>query len=103
MVPSTDKPWQKKLRALKPSGSGRKRGGQKGHKGHKRELLETEACDAVHSVMPESCGHCATSLTRQPSAGLRRHLRIAPWEVFRGFFEGGLLHRALTVRASSMH
>lgn len=73
MAPSSDKPWQKKLRALKPSGSGRKRGGQKGHKGHKRELLETEACDAVHSVMPESCGHCATSLTGQPSAGLRRH------------------------------
>jgi transposase len=41
LPPSSDTPWNKpKLRPSIPSG--KKRGGQKGHKGHHRELVPTD-------------------------------------------------------------
>jgi transposase len=41
---------------------GRKRGGQKGHRGHHRMLLPSERVDEVVLHTPESCGHCGHSL-----------------------------------------
>lgn len=52
--PSSDLPFNKPKRD-KQSKSGRKRGGQKGHKGHRQQLLPT---DHTIPVMPQcTCGH----------------------------------------------
>jgi transposase len=59
--PSSD-PWFKG-RPQKPrrQKGKRKQGGQKGHKGHHRELLPPEQCRNVEEVHPEQCRHCGSS------------------------------------------
>jgi len=42
--------------------SGRKRGGQKGHRGSHRALLPVERVDTVIDVFPEACEECAHPL-----------------------------------------
>lgn len=54
--PSSDPPWVKPRPKRKPSG--RKAGGQPGHKGVHRQLLPTEAVDKVERHAPEVCQHC---------------------------------------------
>src|ERR671933_257842 len=66
--PSTDLP-QARPRQKAPA-TGRKRGGQPGHRGAYRALLPVEQADEVVVVVPEVCRHC-----RQPfpePAGHRR-------------------------------
>lgn len=58
--PSSDPPWTPRPRGKERTG--RKRGGQKGHKGHHRELLAPEECDAVMEHRPSRCIDCGTSL-----------------------------------------
>ncbi len=48
--PSSDGPGKKYVRHQKPSG--KKRGGQPGHKGHKRALLPPEQVDQHHDCIP---------------------------------------------------
>jgi transposase len=50
-------------RRKKPTG--RKRGGQKGHKGAHRRLLEPEQVDEVHDLHPEHCEGCAAQLAKR--------------------------------------
>jgi transposase len=66
--PSSDPP-QAPARPKAPS-SGRKRGGQPGHRGVCRALLPVEQVDEVVEIVPEVCRHCGQHLP-QP-AGRRR-------------------------------
>jgi len=56
----------------------RKAGGQPGHAGHHRPMVEPERVDRVVAVVPERCGHCGHGLSAPPeqagSAGdVHRH------------------------------
>src|SRR5947208_13595257 len=55
--PSSSDPPQTPARP-KPPPSGRKRGGQPGHRGTYRALLPVEQVDEVVPVVPERCRHC---------------------------------------------
>jgi transposase len=69
--PSSDPP-QASARPKAPS-SGRKRGGQSGHRGAFRALLPVEQVDEVKVVVPEACRHCRQPL---PESASRRG---RPW------------------------
>ena len=70
--PSSDPPGKRDERP-KPKASGRKRGGQPGHKGHRRELLPPEAVTATEEHFPEKCAACKADLPRQPCDDPIRH------------------------------
>jgi transposase len=70
--PSSDLPHAVHKRPASPTG--RKRGGQPGHRGHCRSLLPTEQIDAVVVVAPEHCRYCQQPF---PSPKARRPSR--PW------------------------
>ncbi len=55
--PSSDAPWSKRRRQRKPA-SGKKQGGQPGHEGASRELLDASAVDALHDHRPVVCPSC---------------------------------------------
>jgi transposase len=57
--PSSDPPGMGRP-PKKPTG--KKRGGQKGHRGHHRKRVAAERVDAVVPHRPEACGHCGHSL-----------------------------------------
>src|SRR5688572_24191985 len=54
--PSTDPPQAPPRQKAPPTG--RKRGGQPGHRGAFRALLPVEQVDQIVAVVPESCRHC---------------------------------------------
>jgi transposase len=58
--PSADPPWQ--ARPPRTTGSGRKRGGQPGHRGHTRSWVPPAALTATHEYFPAQCGGCGTAL-----------------------------------------
>lgn len=57
---SSDPTWAPNLRPKKPTG--RRPGGQKGHKGHCRQLLPPEEVDEVVEHAPARCGRCGAAL-----------------------------------------
>lgn len=59
--PSSDSPAQRDARASKP-GSDRTRGGQPGHKGHKRTLVAPERVNRRVPCDPQRCRRCAEDL-----------------------------------------
>ena len=63
--PSSDPPGAVR-RGANPTG--RKPGGQPGHKGHKRELLPVEQVDCVVRLAPDTCGHCRGPVVEKPEA-----------------------------------
>lgn len=72
--PSSDPPWL--LRGAKRTPSGRKPGGQPGHKKNERALLPAERVDESHEVWPTVCGGCQKSLiaeTRTEVGEVVRH------------------------------
>src|SRR5215217_4592067 len=72
--PSSDPP-QAPARPKAPP-SGRKRGGQPGHRGACRALLPVEQVDEVVVVVPERCRHCGQAFPDTPArrgAGVWRH------------------------------
>src|SRR5215208_1966061 len=69
--PSSDPP-QAPARSKAPP-SGRKRGGQPGHRGTWRALLSVEQVDAVVVVAPEVCRHCGQPF---PASAGRRRSRV---------------------------
>jgi transposase len=56
--------------------SGRKRGGQKGHRGMYRELLAPEHVDEFVDLFPEACLGCAAHLPRVIDAGALRYQQL---------------------------
>lgn len=56
--PSSDGVGRRKSTRKPKRRSGRKRGGQPGHKGNKREILEAELLDRVVNIFPEVCEFC---------------------------------------------
>jgi transposase len=73
--PSSDPPG---TRRKEPSGTGRKRGGQPGHPGAKRELLPEEEVDEVKRFVPKRCGQCRTHLRGEDPAPLRHQVTEVP-------------------------
>jgi transposase len=69
--PSSDPPRVKRAPDRKPSG--RARGGQRGHKGSRRELLPPEQVSEVHHLMPSTCSACGEALPEVPDAEPLRH------------------------------
>jgi transposase len=69
--PSSDPPQVAGKRRARPSG--RKRGGQPGHRGAYRALLPVEQVDEIVAVVPEQCRHCGQSF---PETGVRRTSRV---------------------------
>ncbi len=67
--PSSDPPSV--IRGLKTP-TGRRRGGQPGHEGHKRKLLPREKVDFIVPLVPEECDHCGAGL-RGIDVAPRRH------------------------------
>lgn len=58
--PSSDGPGVVRERK---KATGKKRGGQPGHRGHHRKLLGPERVDEVVIHRPDACGHCGHDLT----------------------------------------
>lgn len=58
--PSSDPPWKPKPNRRQPSG--RSRGGQPGHPGHKRLRVPLQEGDIQHRYAPESCEHCCAAI-----------------------------------------
>jgi transposase len=56
--------------------SGRKRGGQKGHRGSYRELLPPELVDAVVDLFPDTCLGCARPLPRDADLAACRYQQL---------------------------
>ena len=69
--PSSDRP-QGPVRPKAPP-SGRKRGGQPGHRGAFRALLPVEQADEIVAVVPERCRHCQQPFPENPA---RRNGRV---------------------------
>jgi len=57
--PSSDRPGVKRERK---EPTGRKPGGQPGHKGHRREVLPPQKVDEVVAVQPKGCSRCGGEL-----------------------------------------
>jgi transposase len=70
--PSSDPPAERDERQ-KPKPSGKQRGGQPGHKGHRRELLPPEAVTATEDHFPKMCDACGEGLPREPCGEPFRH------------------------------
>jgi transposase len=73
--PSSDPPG---TRRKEPSSTGRKRGGQPGHPGAKRELLPLEQVDELKRYIPKRCGQCRTQLRGEDPAPLRHQVTEVP-------------------------
>jgi transposase len=68
LPPSTEHPHAKPKRKPKP-GKKRKKGGQKGHKRHSRQLVPSDQCATVTPCYPQACRRCGGELQtdeRQP-------------------------------------
>jgi transposase len=70
--PSSDPPQAPRRPGGTPSG--RRRGGQPGHRAHQRAVIPPERVDHIVDHWPTTCGHCAAPLTAvAPSAGFVAH------------------------------
>jgi len=58
--PSSDPPWTPKPNRRQPTG--KKRGGQPGHPGHRRACVPLAQVDTRHEYVPIACTHCQTLL-----------------------------------------
>jgi transposase len=73
--PSNDPPGARQQRKDRGTGrrSGRRRGAQPGHRGHRRDLLPPEQVDEVVDHYPPQCGNCWAALARVPDADATRY------------------------------
>jgi transposase len=60
--PSSDPPWLVKPKPALPKPTGRKPGGQPGHKGTTRDLLPPDQVDEIRMIRPEACRGCGARL-----------------------------------------
>lgn len=73
LPPSSDRPGVRAGYAgKKPKGKGA-RGGQRGHRGSRRELLPAERVDDVVDFFPSHCEHCAEALPRTADPNAKRY------------------------------
>jgi transposase len=86
--PSSDAPNQQTYPPKQPSG--RKRGGQPGHKKHERTLLPLEKARLVMEVKPPLCERCGKKLSGEDLCP-RRH-QIVDLPVIEPFFDEYRLH-----------
>ncbi len=75
--PSSDGPEQKIVKG-KPKEGGKKRGGQQGHQGHRRELLPIEQVDEVIEHKPEICAGCGSKLEGEDPEPYRHQITELP-------------------------
>ena len=76
--PSSDGPWSKAARRKK-SPSGKKRGGQPGHKGQRRRPAPPEDVNEVKAVKPSECRSCSAPLAGDdPSPRVHQVVDIPP-------------------------
>ena len=75
LPPSSDGPGAaaRGERGTKKPPSGRKRGGQKGHRGAYRELLAADRVDDFVEMHPDFCEGCGLALPRTPGLDPRRY------------------------------
>ena len=73
--PSSDPPGTMRPRSKM---SGRKPGGQPGHKGHRRELVPVEDVDKLTVLKPSHCGKCEAPLDGEDSEPLRHQVIELP-------------------------
>ena len=71
--PSSDSPAARQKRRTRRKKGSRKRGGQKGHKGHHRELVPPDKVDDFVDVYPTRCQSCGKDLPQQPHSEPERH------------------------------
>ena len=78
LPPSSDGPGSSA--GTRPSGrrakSGRKRGGQKGRRGKRRELLPVDKVDEFIDLFPAACEGCARRLPEVPDIDARRYQQV---------------------------
>lgn len=70
--PSSDSPTDRAARP-KDTPSGKKRGGQPGHKGHKRTFLPASQIKSTTHCFPAACRRCGESLPRRRDQDPLRH------------------------------
>lgn len=75
--PSSDTPAERDARRQRAISrrepSGKKRGGQPGHKGHRRQMYEPDQVSAVVVCAPAACGECGEDLTSEHDVRVDRH------------------------------
>lgn len=76
-IPPSKQPPQAKAEK-KDKGSGRKRGGQKGHKGFGRRLYEPSQCSEIIEHQPETCKHCQAPLRGEDPQPYRHQIVEIP-------------------------
>lgn len=84
LPPSSDGPGAVSRGVRQPkkkNKSGRKRGGQKGHKGAHRQLLPAECITEVVDIFPDACEACARSLPKVIDDDARRYQQV-DWRRF---------------------
>src|SRR5206468_4188283 len=74
--PSTDPPTRKRKPPVPPSG--RKRGGQPGHRRHDRPLVPPAHVDEVVECRPSHCAACAAALAGNDPEPFRRQVAELP-------------------------
>src|SRR4051812_3194660 len=74
--PSTDPPHHKRKPPVPKSG--RKRGGQPGHRRHERSLVPPDRVDEVVDSRPSHCGACAVPLAGNDPEPVRRQVAEVP-------------------------
>lgn len=75
--PSSDGP-EVPRKSPKRTGSGRKRGGQKGHKGTTRKVVPVEQVKEVHDVKPDVCRRCGHELAGEDAEPYRHQVTEVP-------------------------
>lgn len=81
--PSSDPPWKPRKPPEEPSG--RKPGGQPGHKGKARDLVPPEKVNKTVNVTPDKCGHCGATgdvLTLLGEAVIHQLMELPEFKAF---------------------
>jgi transposase len=76
LPPSTDAPGTRKWRKTSKKGKGeakRRRGGQPGHRGAKRELVPPDKVNKFVDLYPSHCANCWQPLPKVPDPGAKRY------------------------------
>ncbi len=73
LPPSSDPPGSRTKVTKKKSKNKRKRGGQRGHRGSRRELLPTDKVDKFVDLFPPNCENCWKPLPETPDPLAKRY------------------------------